>query len=120
MDLGSWVKLQVRLYLGEGTEFDRMIVGGDGAYADLHAVGGGVGISTGVEGEVLDLYSGKAHIDWPTGSTSTGKGALSLPAMLMMLNAKLPGRPVHPRPSRRVAPALVPSSSNRNRYWRTW
>ena len=57
------VKLQVRIYPGEGTDFNWTIVGGTGAYEDLHGSGEGVGFGQGGPPPVTDLYSGKAHSD---------------------------------------------------------
>jgi hypothetical protein len=57
------VKLQVKLYFDVGTDFRWVIVGGSGAYSDLHGSGEGVGVPNGPPGYVLDLYAGKVHND---------------------------------------------------------
>lgn len=56
------VKLQVRLDQ-KGDNFDWVIVGGTGAYEDLHGAGIGIGVFDCGDDCVRDLYDGKVHID---------------------------------------------------------
>lgn len=55
-----FVKLQVRLDR-KGDNFNWNIVGGTGAYENLHGTGSGIGLP--IPDGVLDLYDGKLHID---------------------------------------------------------
>jgi hypothetical protein len=57
-----YVKLQVRIDR-KGDNFNWVILGGTGAYEDLHGGGNGTGIYLGGDPEVvLDLYKGTAHL----------------------------------------------------------
>jgi hypothetical protein len=56
-----FVKLQVRIDQ-KGDNFNWTVVGGTGAYADLHGTGGGIGIPL-PDNAVLDLYDGQVHVD---------------------------------------------------------
>ena len=55
------VKLQVR-FDQKGDNFNWTVLGGTGAYADLHGSGDGIGLPL-PDDDVLDLYDGKVHID---------------------------------------------------------
>lgn len=63
-DSGSFlVKLQVRLNF-RGDNFQWVVLSGDGAYANLHASGTGIGTNPDdIPDFVLDQYSGQVHID---------------------------------------------------------
>ncbi len=56
------VKLQVRIDQ-KGDNFNWTVVGGSGAYEDLHGSGRGVGLPTCGLDCVFDVYDGKVHID---------------------------------------------------------
>jgi hypothetical protein len=58
------VKLQVRLDNKKGNNFNWTVVGGNGAYEDLHGTGKGFGLYDECGPDcVLDVLTGKLHID---------------------------------------------------------
>jgi hypothetical protein len=65
-DSGSFlVKLQVKVFFAGPpfSSFNWVVTGGDGAYADLHGSGNGVGLAPNPGFDILDVYSGGLHID---------------------------------------------------------
>ncbi len=59
------VKLQVKVFFSGpvGSSFNWVVVGGDGAYADLHGAGTGIGVDPNPGFDILDIYSGQMHVD---------------------------------------------------------
>lgn len=62
-----FVNLQARIDFKRGITFNWNVLGGTGAYEDLHGAGSGVGIAGVPCGDpnscVLDVYEGRLHID---------------------------------------------------------
>jgi len=60
-----FVKLQVKVFFTGPllSSFQWTVVGGDGAYSDLHGSGTGVGLPPNSGFDIFDVYSGGLHID---------------------------------------------------------
>lgn len=58
------VKLQVKVFFAGPvlSSFNWTVIGGDGAYADLHGRGNGVGLPPNAGFDILDVYTGRLHI----------------------------------------------------------